>query len=240
LVFRWFGSASSAESSRAGFTILELLTVMVIIVLLMSIAAAGYLGMRRGAEMRSAVSTLRTAMMLARQQAVTHRRDTIMVFRQTGTNTTYYVFEEGGTVSWGSAETFTDMTALWRTNEHAGRMICKIQDGVMGTVSNNTATQVRLVFPGLEGGGTWQSGDRYGWLVHPDWSLPPGIVFRTLPDSVRFVPSGGASGGTAGPGVDTITLKEFSATQPGAHGQVVDITLYRLTGLSQAAPPRLE
>ena len=59
---------------RNGFTMIELLVVVGIMVLLMSIAVAGFVGIRRGAEIRGAMMTLRTTLMLARQESVTKRR----------------------------------------------------------------------------------------------------------------------------------------------------------------------
>ena len=70
--------------SRSGFTLLELLVVMGIMVLLMSISAIGIMGMRRGAEVRGAVMTVRTTMMLARQQAVTKRQNVTIEFYAVG------------------------------------------------------------------------------------------------------------------------------------------------------------
>jgi prepilin-type N-terminal cleavage/methylation domain-containing protein len=70
--------------SRSGFTLLELLVVMGIMVLLMSISAIGIMGMRRGAEVRGAVMTVRTTMMLARQQAVTKRQNVSVEFYTAG------------------------------------------------------------------------------------------------------------------------------------------------------------
>jgi len=60
--------------SRQGFTVLELLVVMGIMAVLMGISTMSYMGVRRGAELRGAAMTVRTAMMLSRQQAVTKRR----------------------------------------------------------------------------------------------------------------------------------------------------------------------
>lgn len=62
------------KSRQSGFTLVELLTVMGIMALLMSISAIGFIGMRRGAELRGAVMSVRTTLMLARQQAVTKRQ----------------------------------------------------------------------------------------------------------------------------------------------------------------------
>jgi prepilin-type N-terminal cleavage/methylation domain-containing protein len=73
-----------------GFTLIELLVVMALMLMLMGIGAAGYFGIRRGAEMRGAISTVRTTLMLARQQAVTKRKPMRVEFvASTGTGTNY-------------------------------------------------------------------------------------------------------------------------------------------------------
>jgi prepilin-type N-terminal cleavage/methylation domain-containing protein len=79
--------------SRSGFTLLELLVVMGIMVLLMSISAIGIMGMRRGAEVRGAVMTVRTTMMLARQQAVTKRQNVSVEFYAPGEDNTMVVVQ---------------------------------------------------------------------------------------------------------------------------------------------------
>ncbi len=68
------------KSNRIGFTLLELLIVMAIMIILMTIAVAGYGGIRRGAAIRGAVMTLRTTLMLARQEAVTKRKTVTVQF----------------------------------------------------------------------------------------------------------------------------------------------------------------
>lgn len=70
---------------KGAFTLIELLVVMGIMVLMMGIGVTGYYGIRRGAEMRGAVSTIRTTLMLARQQAVTKRRTVTVTFLSTNT-----------------------------------------------------------------------------------------------------------------------------------------------------------
>lgn len=52
---------------------MELLTVMVIMVLMMSIAGVSFFTARQGAEMRGAVRAVQTTISLARQQAVVKR-----------------------------------------------------------------------------------------------------------------------------------------------------------------------
>ena len=68
------------KSNKHGFTMLELLIVMAIMVILMTIAVASYGGIRRGAEIRGAVMTLRTTLMLARQESVTKRKSVRVEF----------------------------------------------------------------------------------------------------------------------------------------------------------------
>lgn len=77
---------TKTTQSRVGFTLLELLVVMAIMVLLMGIGITGYYGIRRGAEIRGGVSTVRTTLMLARQQAVTKRRTVTVTFVAGTTN----------------------------------------------------------------------------------------------------------------------------------------------------------
>lgn len=59
---------------QQGFTLLELLVVMAIMGILLGLSTLSYMGVRRGAELRGAAMTIRTAMMLTRQQAVTKRK----------------------------------------------------------------------------------------------------------------------------------------------------------------------
>ena len=67
-------STPHVQTGRLGFTLLELLVVMAIMLLLMTVGIGGYFSMRRGAEMRGAVTSVQTTFMLARQQAVTKRK----------------------------------------------------------------------------------------------------------------------------------------------------------------------
>jgi hypothetical protein len=57
-----------------------MLVVMGIMVIMMSISAVGYIGMRRGAEIRGAAASVKSTLMLARQFAVTKRERIILKF----------------------------------------------------------------------------------------------------------------------------------------------------------------
>ncbi len=75
-------SIRSARGCRpVGFTLLELMTVMAIMVIIMMIAITSFYNLRRGAEMRSAVNSMRVVLALARQNAVTMREKTWACFR---------------------------------------------------------------------------------------------------------------------------------------------------------------
>jgi prepilin-type N-terminal cleavage/methylation domain-containing protein len=74
--------------SRRGFTLIELLAVMGIMILLMTISVTGMRGMRRGSEIRGAVNSVRSTLMLARQQAVTKRCKVMVCFVKLGSTVT--------------------------------------------------------------------------------------------------------------------------------------------------------
>ncbi len=76
---------------------IELLVVMAIMALMMTIGVAGYFGIRRGADMRAAVSSVRTSLMLGRQQAVTKRQKVRVEFVISGaTNLVRVLIEKPG------------------------------------------------------------------------------------------------------------------------------------------------
>ena len=79
---------------RNGFTLLEMLVVMGIMVLVMGVGVMGFQGIRRGAEVRGGALTVRTTLMLARQQAVTKRHAIRVVFIQAANSITVSV--DGG------------------------------------------------------------------------------------------------------------------------------------------------
>jgi prepilin-type N-terminal cleavage/methylation domain-containing protein len=66
--------------SRRGFTLVELLTVIGILIVMMMYALPAFTGLAKGSGMQAAVSELRSTLSLARQWAVTHRETTYVVF----------------------------------------------------------------------------------------------------------------------------------------------------------------
>ena len=87
---------STHGGRAAGFTLLELITVLAIMVIIMGAAVGSIVGARRGAEMRSGVAYVRTAVALARQHAVTKREKTWINFQLGGRD--FWVANDSGAV----------------------------------------------------------------------------------------------------------------------------------------------
>jgi len=62
--------------SRRGFTLIELMAVILLIAILMAIGIPAFRGIGRGSKMDAALNSIRTTISLARQWAVTHRENT--------------------------------------------------------------------------------------------------------------------------------------------------------------------
>lgn len=93
----------NAVRRRPGFTLLELLTVMGIMAFIMSITVASFYQMRRGIELRSAVTTMRGKIARARENAIFKRTLT----RIRIVNKTAYAMEErsgGAYIAIGDSE----------------------------------------------------------------------------------------------------------------------------------------
>lgn len=67
------GQRAVRPHGRCGFTLLELITVLAIMIIIMASAVVSIVGIRRGAEMRGGVSAVRATIAAARQAAVTRR-----------------------------------------------------------------------------------------------------------------------------------------------------------------------
>ncbi len=64
----------------AGFTLTELLVVIVIMAVMMALALPAFQGINKGGAMRSAILEVKTKLSLARQYAITQRTKTYVVF----------------------------------------------------------------------------------------------------------------------------------------------------------------
>jgi prepilin-type N-terminal cleavage/methylation domain-containing protein len=252
------GQRSKVRSRRSdarpcGFTIIEMLIVMGIMVILMTIAVASWFGLRRGAEMRGAINSVKTTLDLARQQAVTRQKNVAVVYRQNISNATIYVFEKGGRVAAGDHTWFNVADgSLLPQYTHTNEFVCSIRvdpgNGSvscgMGTVLGTTTNQPGVVTVRLNSRGLrdkvdnvayWELGDEYGWAAHAQYNLPPAIQFgsglpQDAPDPVLLSPDGRA-GGLAQ--VDIRIQEKIGDPVP----QKAIITLYPLTGITRVTFP---
>ncbi len=206
----FFNACSSAE--RRGFTLIELLAVIAIIGILLAVGVMSFAGARRGAEMRAAVGTLRSAVSLARQHAVARRRTVALVFRtetdaQGRQRNCYYVFEKNGTAISGSAGTTLVVlpnTIPWPAD---GGLVYNMRADRIGTLQtineqDDSRRRVNWIEAGAAG---WSSGDDFGFQVAEKFFVPPGV--KVLVDgSDRGFILFYANGRTSGVGVRTLTL----------------------------------
>jgi prepilin-type N-terminal cleavage/methylation domain-containing protein len=201
---------------RAGFTLLELLTVIAIMVILMSIVGASYYGMSRGAALVGATSNLSSVISLARQHAVTHRTRAYVQFEQDGDEAFYTVLIEDGRAASGGALLRVD-TDRWVPETLEGGMIYNLSTGKSAEVEDNSSREISTKTPLV-----WRTGDRAGWVISEKESLPVGIIHDgDPPDTIIFKPDGSTT-----ETVDQqIDLKEIQG-----QGRV-QITVKGLTGM---------
>ncbi len=76
--------SQSSVCSRAGFTLLELMTVMVIMFIMMGVATVSLRGVLRGAGISGAVSNVRAVLTQARQHAIMKQQETSVDFTSSG------------------------------------------------------------------------------------------------------------------------------------------------------------
>lgn len=115
--------SSKHIKGESGFTLLELLGVMAIIVTMSFVVVGGYMSMMRGINETAAINALRNSTMLCRQHAVLDSVRTYLVI--TGPNK-YILCREGGTVGGGTGRGSVNTphmggstSAYWITDDYA-------------------------------------------------------------------------------------------------------------------------
>lgn len=217
---------------RRGFTLMELLTVMVIMSIVLATGVVSYVGARRGAELRGAASSLQSAIAMARQHAVTKRRTTAIVFRLEGTTNCYYVFEKIGVATTGSAGNMLAMNPM-PLGAIDGNYVCNMSSpvdaGQIGTISRIVGNSLALkTMPATF---SWNPGDSVGFLVNEKMFIPPGVKCEvgnqaaTLGDNglILFYANGKASG---------VGERKIKLTDMMSNNKVIrNLVIYPLVGL---------
>lgn len=178
--------------TAAGFTLLELMTVMVIMFILMGTSTLALRGIMRGAGISGAVSNVRSMLTKARQQAIMNQQATAVVFHQSGSTNTMQILTSYGHVANAGANVFTAEAELpWEHSEMEDVVVYNFRGG-FGTFTGSGADETY---------GTsdisWQTDDDIAFQVGAVRSIPNGIEFDGLPNPpvVVFDPDGSARTG---------------------------------------------
>jgi len=167
---------------RRGFTLLELLTVMAIMLLLMGMTLGTYYGFTRSAGMQGATSNLRATLYEARQFAVTHRRRTHVLFWRDGTNSHYVACMEDGHAAQSTAPNsmwlIADYPMKWDQVRLEKQEIFNLTATNTGIIITNGADRLTATNEATGQPVLWNSSDRYGWALQAQSHLPEGITFE--------------------------------------------------------------
>lgn len=176
---------------RRGFTLLELLAVMAIMLIMATITITGYNAMMSGVGTGSAITHLRQTMQLARQSAILKGQSTFVIFDQkNGTNGWYTTCAAQGYNSSsdnlnvmdlynGDIKTLVPGGTLFNLSEEAHR------SSVIKEVQPDAFTCI------TEAPGIWSNGCRYGWEISQRLQLPRGYRFtEDPPPTIQFKPNG--------------------------------------------------
>lgn len=193
---------SSYAGGRRGFTLLELLIVMAIMVLLSTIMVTNYFGAQRAAAYSASVTEVRNALTLARQRACMDGRKTFFVFTN---DTDFFVVQPIGAFTHVQGKVYYDGYVDMQESEAANTRtrIFNLEnfEDYYATVGTHTMeSDAGDLFKGqyvtkfefykgndeIDGSGTstssaasvnpgWSKGDRYGVAISTMFRLPKGF-----------------------------------------------------------------
>ncbi len=197
--------------ARRGFTLMELLIVMAIMIVITTILVGGYFGMTRAASYHAAESGVLNLMQLARQRACMDGTKVFFMLLDSNTCVLVRGVGELGTGMQKSSEgesryNFYDYYADHHiiTNEFSKLRVWNMNNNLYG----EDAMISRSFNPGSRSDfrpfytvdvklraaaevNQWKAGDRYGFELFPRHVLPPGFLFSVntignLPENFRI------------------------------------------------------
>ena len=207
-------STVCSRREAAGFTLLELLTVMAIMFILMGMSSLALRGLVRGAGISGAVSNVRAVLTQARQQAIMQQHPTAVFFKPDGatTNTMQILVSYGRVASTTSGKIgfMTEDGLPWSPGDLNGSEVFNFRGGD-GKFKGGSGDTYVTDF-------TWRVSDDVAFQIGAIRQLPEGILFSALPDPPIVVFEADGSAREA----FEIELVEISAP-PGALGMVVSV-----------------
>ena len=186
---------------RGGFTLLELLAVMVIMFMLMGMGTVAMKGLIQGSGISGATSNVKALLTQARQYAISKEQKVYVVFskdddKEKSWMTVCAKYGKSDNNYTGYCITETDLP--WGSNTLVGATVYNLRTCESSKVSKHEKVDDggdRLRTPGLN----WQRGDGVGFEVAAKKYLPSGMKFTDdtvkKPNSpVVFNPDGSAGG----------------------------------------------
>ncbi len=168
---------------KSGFSLLELMTVMVIMFILMGMATMALRGVVRGAGISGALAGTRAVLTQARQQAIVHQRPTAVVFRQQDDlNSMTVVTRYGRAALPHQSYLLVESDLPWTAIELYGTRMYNMNNGVSGVLSgsaDDTDPNSRRAFISSI---PWQAGNEVAFMVGDERYLPGSIEFGQLPN----------------------------------------------------------
>ncbi|MFZ4395996.1 MAG: pilus assembly FimT family protein [Kiritimatiellia bacterium] len=224
--------ARQKPASRAGFTLLELLIVITMMIFITVISVMNYFGAMRSAGMTTVSNNVFNSLLMARQRACLDGKP-VVFYMLSATN--YVIQEAVGTITKinpeGSGFAFFDQYGDVKSWDASLPLINMDRPGTTATITScglgilpttcvdASGTSVAYDSPAfvfhVTTTGVWLEGDRYGIQVFAPQMLPNGFIF--VPDPaigapsqrlVAFNPDGTINIDPTTGGLSLITVKE--------------------------------
>ena len=208
---------------RGGFTLLELLAVMVIMFMLMGMGTVAMKGLIQGSGISGATANVKALLTQARQYAITKEQRVYVIFRKDEAKGKSWMtvcsrYGVSDNNSAGFCITETDLP--WGSNTLVGATVYNLKTRGSSKVTRHIKVDDggdRLTTPGLN----WQRGAGVGFEVAAKKYLPSGMEFDFNPNKppvVVFYPDGSAGG------ADKIAFQEMYVKDPEKVEMEIDAT----------------
>lgn len=202
------------RSNRAGFTLLELLAVMGIMLILGTIAVTSYRSMVSGSGITASLGHLRQSLALARQQAIMQGKSAYVVFYQ-DTNQSWYVscMAEGSNEG-GYPDRVIDYYRSDKGQVELNTLLYNLSKDYasFAKVTSFSYLSDDLAYQFVTAGSSIWTPGYYGWEVSQRVQLPRGFKFSGNLYTIRFKPDGtlaDASGNAVGTGREIGIFEEI-------------------------------